>query len=55
METVYYLSRSVGSVSTGLLIKDVGYMGALFSVVGVTLVAITGSLILIVYSRRKKF
>jgi len=54
-ETVYYLSRSVGSASTGLLIKDVGYTGTLFSMVLVTLVAIIGSVVLIVYSRRKKF
>ncbi len=54
-ETVYYLSRSVGSASTGLLIKDIGYMGALFSMGVVTLVAIIGSLVLIAYSRRKKF
>ena len=54
-ETVYYLSRSVGSASTGLLIKDVGYTGTLFFMVLVTLVAIIGSVVLIVYSRRKKF
>ncbi len=52
-ETVYYLSRSVGSVSTGLLIKDVGYLGTLFSMVGITFVALIGSLVLIVYSKRK--
>ncbi len=53
-ETVYYFSRSVGSVSTGLLIKDFGYIGTLVSMVGVTVLGLAGVLILIVYSKRRK-
>ncbi len=55
-ETVYYLSRSVGSAFTGYLVQGFGYGFAFDAMVFISGIALLGSsIVLIIYSRKSKY
>jgi len=52
-ETVYYFSRSFGSVITGLSIESMGYSGTFNVMIIFTVIALLGSLVLIIHAKRR--
>jgi len=51
-ETVYYLSRSVGSAFTGLLVESLGYNVTFNAMIIFTIIAMIGILVLVIHSKR---